>query len=492
MNTAPLTTRALSRRTLAAGRVLIVRFAVVGALSILGAVVFVRELGTAAWATYSVAYFVTVLVDQTVGARLLGAIVRSDGAPSESLLRTSVTVMHVLGAVVLVLSVVGGVLLDAHSELPDSTLMLAAAGICSYVYAARSLATALLERELRFRPIVAAEIVDQTVFYSISIPWVLSGGGLEGVALALTVRGVIPALIVLRHRRIPRPGLINLAELRPVLAFLAPTLAATALAACEVLVPTIALGGSPTQLAFFLTGGSVVSYAAVLAFVAQRTSFPSLELARRTRTDLRALVRGASDLNALVLTAMVVPFCAASWWWYPALLGSVWSEAADVLVLMSAGFILGGASQVVLGALYSLGAADAVLRVNASAAGVFTIAVVTLVGPFPHLAAPLALTLGRGFAFLASYRAAGRRGFPLGFPSVVPLVTVTVGAGWIHVAAAQRDDTPVAIVSAIAVLAALAAATAAMRPLISSALGALQASKSSDATEVVDTISQSR
>src|SRR4051812_12918705 len=87
---------ALTRaRAVAGSRWLMIRYGVVGLLSLAGSTYLIRNVGPEAWAAYSVGYFLAVFAEQAFGASLLGALVCADDAPGPSELEASSAVAQI-------------------------------------------------------------------------------------------------------------------------------------------------------------------------------------------------------------------------------------------------------------------------------------------------------------------------------------------------------------------------------------------------------------
>jgi len=432
--------RGVQERALVGGRSLALRYVLVGLLSLGGSTFLIRSLGANAWATYSVAYFLITFVDQNIGARLLGSIVRWPGAPPVRMLQAAGALMQALGAGLLLLFLAVALPADGLSSLADLGLCLAAVGVCAYVYALRTLPLVLLERALEYRWIAIGEVLDQITFYVVAVPLVLSHEGLRGVAVALAVRGIPTAVLLRLRSRAPLVGRPLRAEIGELLHFAVPTLGAAGFILVEGLMPLLVLGGEHARaLAFFMTSSSLIGYAAVVQVVVQRVGFPSFNLVRGAGGQLARAVKRTNGAALFVLTSMVVPMAGFSPLWLPLLFGSDWKPASISMVAIGAGFVLFGSISVLSGALYTLGHPRDVLRAYA---------VMTLIyGGLAVVGAHLSVLAGVGIAYAVS-RAFGlallgfdvaRRGCPVPMARMAGVVgfaimvaTLLATATWHH------------------------------------------------------------
>jgi teichuronic acid exporter len=337
------------------GRAIVARYAFQGAISLVGSVVLIRALGTDAWATYSVAYFLVVYIEQTFSFRLLGRLVYVERTPGPESVRGAAALMHAVGLGTLMLLAVVGQLLEGATALPHLSTALLAVGASSYVYALRGPSVALLERELRYRPIAIGDVADHLGFYILAVTVVSLDFGLSGVLLALTVRG-FPSLLIARwHAPAPFFGRWAAGEVAKLLSFAIAGLGSGLVALLEGLVPVMLLAGQyPDELAFTMTAATIVGYAAVAQVVTQRLGFSGLARLRTNRPEFRRAIQAAYDASTFTLLTTVVPVCALAPLWVPVLFGESWSRAVPVIIAMGAGFLWNGPLYVLTGALLAL------------------------------------------------------------------------------------------------------------------------------------------
>jgi PST family polysaccharide transporter len=409
-------------RAYAGGRAIVLRYAAVALLSLAGASILIRELGTESWATYSVSYFVLISLDQALGARLLGSIVQSKDDPSRTDIESAVFLTQALGAGLIVVFGVLAWALAGESALPDLSLALICVGVSVSVYAVRAPAVALLERRLEYRWVALGEVCDQLAFYVLAVALALAGAGLEGVLVALAVRGV-PTTVALRVRTSgPLVGRPESAAIRRLLAFSAPSLAIGAVLLLEGLTPAFILANShPTVLAYVMTAGTLVGYASVVQYVTQRVGFPAFSRLSDAPAELARALTRSFEMTALAVVSMVAPVAALSPVWLPALFGSDWGDAAGITVAIGIAFSANACLYVVTSTLYALRRPRAVFALHAGGLVLFALLAVIGTDRDPLIGVAAAYAVSRyavlGAAFFLVRREVGAfsptRGFAL-------------------------------------------------------------------------------
>ena len=384
---------------------LVLRFAIVAVLGLVGSTLLIREVGPATWAAYSVAYFLIVFIEQAFGSGLLGGVVRAPEL-SPRLLQAGAFLGQggglVVGGLLALLAVPLG---DLYGD-SQLTTCLVAVGVCTYVSGVRSLPTALLERRLDYRWIAASEILDNVTFLAVALPLTLADPSAESLAVALAVRNVPGAVLVHWRARSPLVGRPYRVEMRELVGFGVTASGATAFFLLNGLVPVVVLGGThATELAFFLTTATIAGYAATTQYVVQRIGFPSLSLLRDDPAGLRATVRRLAQTTDFLLVAALMPLAGSSPLWLPALLGDAWEDAGEVMAVIAAGMLFNGIIGVATAALYAAGAPRAVLALQLGMTAAYLPLAIVLVGAGELLlGVPIAYAVTRvgGCAYVAA------------------------------------------------------------------------------------------
>lgn len=400
-------------RAVAGGRVFLLRYAVVGFLSLIGSTVLIRMLGPPAWAAFSVAYYLVVFLDQTFAPKLLGGLIQSVDEPTREDIEAASRLMQLCGVMCLLLfaavSYPAGLL---YGDL-ELTLCLLAVAVCAYVYAVRSTSVALLERELGYKRIAIADVVDQLTFYAVAVPAVAAGAGLAGAAIGLCVRGVVAAALLRRWAPAPFLGRRLRAQIKRLLRFGLPSIAASSIFLVDGLVPLLVLGSDyAVELAFTMVAGTIVGYAATAQVVAQRVGFPSLSMLQQDPVRFREALHRIMGLGSFVIVSAVVPLAASSPLWLPVLLGDEWREASLVMIAIGAGLILNSFHSGASTALSSLGHPKWALGLQATMTSTYFVLALALVPHSALLGCAIAWALSRGIGAIVSYAALAAKHYP--------------------------------------------------------------------------------
>jgi len=423
------------RQAIAGGRAMLVRHIVFAIVSLAGSALLIRALGPERWASYSVAYFLVVVFDNALGANVLGWLVRVPERPNRRHLEAASALMFLVGICAVGLFAALSVPVADFYGRSDLGPCLAAVGVCVFIYTLRAPSVALLERDLRYRSVAAGELIDQLTFYVLALILLGVGAGLSGVAVALALRGVVAVAYLRRRQPIPLRGRWHSLEARALLKFGTPTLGTTFLILVTGLIPALVLGGEhAAELAFVMTAGTIVGYAATAQVILQRVGFPSFASLVGDSARLGATVARTMQLsNTLVLT-LLVPLGGLAPLWLPALLGSEWERAVPVVVVMASAFAFQGVIAIGTAALQSLDHPTLSLRMHLLATAVYAALAFALVGESALLGVPIAYAASRvlGLAMAAALLARVAQ-------AVVPLGEILVLAGAVGVIVALSE-----------------------------------------------------
>jgi PST family polysaccharide transporter len=231
-------------------------------------------------------------------------------------------------------------------------------------------ALVLLERRLAYLPLTAAETADTVTFYSVAVGAALVGAGLWSFVLgAIAARAV--NLVVLWGAARWRPTLSwSWGQLAPVMKFgiLFQGSALITLVG-DAVVPIFVTAWSG------VTGVGYLNWAATLAFlplqvvsIAGRVLFPALSsLQADADRFAEATGRALNRVTAVLYPAAALLFAGAE----PVvrlIFGEAWVPAVPAVRCFCLSAIIGGTSTIFVHALYSLGRADVVFRLNLASA----------------------------------------------------------------------------------------------------------------------------
>ncbi len=427
----------MRRQVARGGLIMLGRHAMVAAVSLVGSTILIRSVPAAAWAAYSVAYFLITFFDNTFGGTILGSLVREHAEPGHAAIRSAVTLMHSIGVLVaivfLAIGIVGG---TTFGMSRDFAACFGSVGVCGFVYSTRSVSVALLERNLAYRPIAVAEIVDQLAFYFVAIPLVAGGlhGNADALAIALAIRGLVPVVLLRRAKPVSLLGAWRSPEVRKLLAFALPALGAASLNGLTGLVAAIALiGRSSTALAYVSTASAIVGYAATGQVILQRVAFPGLSRIRSEAARLSAASTDILRLTSVVLITCVAPIAAFSPWWMGLLFGRPWRAGAQAVVALGAGLLFWNIVLVLFAGLNAAGRPRAVMLVQLLSTLLYLTLAFALTPSNAVLGAPLAFCLSRLAAIPLAAFLSRRSGFCI--PVLGQLIALGTGAAWMSAGA---------------------------------------------------------
>ncbi len=231
-------------------------------------------------------------------------------------------------------------------------------------------AMVLLERRLAYLPLTVAETADTVTFHAVAIAAAIAGAGLWSFVMgALAARAV--NLVVLWGAARWRPTLRwSWRELAPVMKFgILFQGSVLVTIAGDAVVPIFVTAWSG------VTGVGFLNWAATLAFlplqvvsIAGRVLFPALSsLQADTERFAEATARALNRVTAVLYPAATLLLAGAD----PVvrlIFGEAWLPAIPAVRCFCLSAIIGGTSTIFVHALYSLGRADIVFRLNLASA----------------------------------------------------------------------------------------------------------------------------
>jgi O-antigen/teichoic acid export membrane protein len=427
------------RRRVAAGAVVLaargtaVRIIAFGGNIVLARLLVPEDFGLVALGL--VAYqFAGLLTDAGIGA----ALIRRAEPPNRAELRS------VLGFQLLVTTLIAGGTLITAVLIGQGALIVALmlAGIPMMAFGAPG--SLLLERDLAYRPLATAEILQTLAYYAWAVATVALGFGVWGFASASIVHAVVGStfLVAVSPIRVLLPAL-RWSRVKPLFAFGVRFQAAQAVKLTKDLAfnaGVAALAGI-TTLGLWTLALKILRVPYLLFESLWRVSYPGMSRLIDAGESPAPAIERSTCLVALGAGAMYAPLIASAPALVPAAFGAEWSPVADVIPTAGLALMISGPiSAAATGYLYATGEAGFMLKIT-----VFQ-SVIALV-----LGLPLVSTVGiaaLGFTWLGSAlvvaaifsRAIKRRvGVGLISPVAIPLTVATVAAagGW---AIAARSD----------------------------------------------------
>jgi O-antigen/teichoic acid export membrane protein len=266
--------------------------------------------------------------------------------------------------------------------------------------AARAPASIVLERRLLYRPVVFAEFFESLTFYLWSIPAVLAGLGVWGLASGTVVRAVVGTLLLTHLSPVGWIGArFDLGRLRSLLGFGARFQARglVALGRDEGLNLGIVAVAGLSMLGLWSLAARVMQIPFLVFSTLLRVSYPAMARLNRAGEDLGATVDNLASMTSLLAVAVLAPLSGVADQLIPAVFGQKWAPAADIIPWASAGLMVGGPISVACsGYLYATNDSRTPLRATALNAAVWlTVSLGTL-----RALGPSAVGIGWLFASL--------------------------------------------------------------------------------------------
>ena len=242
-------------------------------------------------------------------------------------------------------------------------------------------AMVLLERRLAYFPLTVAETADTVTFHAVAIAAAIAGAGLWSFVMGALAARVVN-LVVLWGAARWRPTLRwSWRELAPVMKFGILFQGSILVAiAGDAVVPIFVTAWSG------VTGVGFLNWAATLAFlplqvvsIAGRVLFPALSsLQADTERFAEATARALNRVTAVLYPAAALLLAGAD----PVvrlIFGEAWLPAIPAVRCFCLSAIIGGTSTIFVHALYSLGRADIVFRLNLASAVLLWVITLVLV-----------------------------------------------------------------------------------------------------------------
>ena len=343
----PLTTTQQSvlhikRRTAQGIATLAVRYGLVIGINLVGTIALSRRLGPSLWGVFAIVQLIYLSSQEVLGRGLASYLIKKDGPPTVSDVRSTFALQNLLG-----LSALVGTVLAAgpvarwygHDELHG---LLMAAAVASYGYACRSVPLALLERDFDYVKVAMIEVLENVVFYVASISLVWMGHIAAGLAVAVVLRSWIPTFLA-----------FGLKPVRPVLRFHFTDMAAIAdfgfsVAAGSLVniavfsVPAIFVGKlsgmkelGKAQMALSLYGNLLFVTAAVVRLNLSAYS----RLIEHSAAFVETVNQHLQMLAAFLVPAIVL-FAGLAPVWTVLVFGQKWQGLPAVLLAQAPGYLL--------------------------------------------------------------------------------------------------------------------------------------------------------
>jgi O-antigen/teichoic acid export membrane protein len=259
-------------------------------------------------------------------------------------------------------------------------------------------AVILAERQLNYRPVAAAEILETACYLGWAIVTVVAGWGVWGLASANVVRALVGSSVFLflipPARLIPSP---SWARVRPLLGFGLRFQASGAadLVRDQGIYAIVGAVAGVSALGVWSVAHRILQIPLLLFMSMWRVSFPGMSRLVEAGEKVGDTIERVVAVAAVACGFILAPLVAATPAWVPALLGHQWEDVVAVIPPASLHLmVMGPISVALVGYLWAIGEPSAVLR--ATLAGIPLQAAVMV---------PLLLVIGVpavGFGWMAS------------------------------------------------------------------------------------------
>jgi O-antigen/teichoic acid export membrane protein len=311
----------------------------------------------------------------------------------------------------------------------DFTLLLLAAAIGVLGYSFQSLSVAMLERKLVYTKVGLIEVSDPVVFNLLAVGLVYLGWDVKGLALALVVRGILPAFLSSLLSGFFPSFQTDWKWLKSSLGKILPLVTSQLVNWITLLIPSailVKMAGS-SQFAFANAAYTLLGSMGFITGIVQRISLASFARLQAEPERLNRLAERMLGLLLMVYVPVYFGLGATASLWVPRLYGKDWSPTAEVLLWGVLPNLLVGLFTIFNSSALAGGMNKLVLKQNLLAAIIFTIAMVSFAHRLGSITWPVAHLLNVPCALL--YVRAHFKRFGALHLGVVA-VSLVLGVGW--------------------------------------------------------------
>ncbi len=249
---------------------------------------------------------------------------------------------------------------------PEAVEPLRALAILVPLAALRMPPVVLLERGLRYSPVVLADTLDTLVFHAVAILGGLGGAGLWSFVLGMIAGKTVSAAILWRAAAW-RPSLEwNGAALMVLVKEGLPLQGTAALVTARdgALPVLVVLAGGAAAVGVLNLASALSSFPLQVVVAAGRVLRPALSRIRHDAAAFATATERAMNGIAIVLCPLLLMMAVGADPIVRYLYGSAWLPAVPALRWLSVGALMGGLTTVLVYALHGLGRSDVVMRFN--------------------------------------------------------------------------------------------------------------------------------
>ena len=414
-----------------------VRFLGLIGLLVLARLLTPRDMGLVAFGL-TLTMFANFLTDGGIGTALIRRADPPERADLKALLAFQLGLNTALAAV-------ASLVLLPFGELGQVTaIMLMALPVAGL----RVPGVVLLERKLDYRPLAFVEIVETISYYVWAIVTVSIGWDVWGLASASVVRAIVGSATLLSllpsARMIPSPSWVRVRTLLGF-GFKYQAVGLANLVRDEGTNAAVAAVAGVSALGLWSVAFRILQLPLLLLSSLWRVSFPGMSRLLAVDEVLAPTIERTLSSVAVVIGVILAPLAAASTSLVTVLLGDQWADAAAVLPPASLHLMIAGPISVALvGYLWAVGDASAVLRATLAGMTVFFIALFLLLPAIGIAAVGIAwLPCGLVESVILIRAARKRVSVPIARPLAPPAISAVIAAviGW---AGASTVGPPVA------------------------------------------------
>lgn len=429
----PESTHRIEHKAAKSGGVLLFRHGFAFIANFLGGIALNRIVGPEKMGLYFTTYTYFIIGRQIIDFSVSTYLIQQPDSPDQKKLSTCFWFQSALAIGLLTLAATAVFLgipqWYVGTSASDFTLLLLAAAIGVLGYSFQSLSVAMLERKLIYTKVGLIEVSDPIVFNMLAVLLVYLGWGVKGLALALMVRGIVPAILSSMLSGFFPSFHTDWKWLKASLSKILPLVTSQLVNWFTILIPSAILVKTvgPSQFAFANTAYSLLGTMGFITGIVQRISLSSFS---RLQAEPERLNRLAERMLGLLLLAYVPTYFglgATASLWVPRLYGIDWTPTAGVLLWGTLPNLLVGLFSVFYSSCLAGGLNKLVLKQNLLAAVIFTGAMVLFAHGLGPKAWPAAHMLGVPCAFL--YVQAHFKRFGALHLGVV-VISLALGVGW--------------------------------------------------------------
>jgi O-antigen/teichoic acid export membrane protein len=351
------------RRRAAAGAFLLsLRGLGIRAIALAANLVIARLLAPSDVGLVAIGATLVMFGDFIATAGMGASLIRRPEAPARADLRSVVGFQLVVTGALAVAVAAVGVPLGTGGQL--AAVMVGSLPL----FAFRTPAVVLLERELRYGPLVVVELLDALVYAGWAVTTVALGWGVWGLATAVVARAVVGTIVLiwLSPRRPVAPSL-DFRRLRPILGFGArfQAVGVVNLVRDQGFNFAIAAIAGTAMLGLWTLAYRVLQTLLLVFAGLWRVSYPAMSRLMGAGEDPRPVIERVIGIVAFGSGLFLAPLAACAPALIPGALGERWAEAADILPAACLGLMIGGPISVaVAGYLYADDDAGTPLRAS--------------------------------------------------------------------------------------------------------------------------------